>query len=210
MRIEKSESGVVLGYDNESYPVALIMMKPKLSDLAREFLLMGLVSFGAGMYSLIYQRVVIQRSWMGEEEFREGVIFSELAPGPFTLHLCMYIGYHLRGLSGLLTATSAFSLPSIVLVVLIAFLRRRFLGEIPGMEMFIVGVWAAILAMMLSTILSLGRHVFRDPLLLFLAAGAFALSYFLDIGFIFLILGGGSIYLAVMSWRGAKTLRGDP
>lgn len=180
------------------------MGKPRLRELAKEFFLMGLISFGAGMFSLIYQRIVRQRRWIDEKEFREGVTFSELAPGPFTLHVCMYIGYHLHGLRGLLTATLAFSLPSIVLVVLIASLHRMILQEIPGVEMFIVGVWAAIFGMMLSTILTMGREVFRDPVLLVLAIGSFMASYFLKVSFIVVILVGGLSYLAVMSWRGAE------
>jgi chromate transporter len=187
-----------------------LVTKPKLPVLAREFLLMGLVSFGAGMYSLIYQRVVVQRGWMSESEFREGVTFSEIAPGPFTLHLCMYIGYHLAGLSGLLVATSAFSLPSIAFIVAIASLRGVFLEKIPGFEAFIVGVWAAIFALMASTIFSLSRQIFRDPVLLLLSAATFATSALFDVGFIVPILCGGLIYLALMGWRNVKTKHEGP
>ena len=174
------------------------MNRPTLLELAREFFLMGLVSFGAGMFSLIHQRIVQQKKWIGQTEFREGITFSELAPGPFTLHVCMYIGYHLHGFRGLLVTTLFFALPSVILIVLIALLHRMFLEQVPGMNMFIMGVWAAIFAMMLSTILTVGRQVFRSPILILLAVATFSAIYFLELSFFLLIVAAGLLYAVLM------------
>lgn len=174
----------------------------RLTKLACDFFLMGLVTFGAGMFALIYQRIVHQKQWMSEEDFRAGITYAELAPGPFTLHVVMYIGYHLRGLAGLLLATLAFSLPSIILVVMIALAHRFFLQYVPGLEGFILGVWAAIFAMMLSTILTVGKEIFRSAPLSLVMIGAFAATYFLNVSFFVLIVACGLIV-----WSGSQVKR---
>jgi len=186
------------------------IQKTSLIQIAKDFLLMGLVSFGPGMFAIIYQRLVVEKEWLSEEEFKDGVTFSELAPGPFTLHVVMYIGYHLRKFPGLLVATLAFSLPSILLVLLIASLHHFFLNQIPGMGAFIIGVWAAILASMISTILRIGKEVFRSPILISLAVASLAGVLFFEMNFILLILMGGALYWAYGQARNVRNWqRGD-
>lgn len=184
------------------------MTKPPLRKLIRDFFLMGLISFGPGMFSIIYQRMVREREWMTEEQFRDGVTFSELAPGPFTLHVVMYVGYHLQGITGLLLATFFFSLPSIILVLLIAMLHQFFLTKMPGMAFFITGIWAAIFAAMISTILRIGKEVFQNPILITLSIAAFLAFLFFKVSFFLLIVFCGGIYLAlgqikiIREWQG--------
>ena len=110
----------------------------------------------------------------------------------------MYIGYHLHGLKGLIVTTLFFALPSVILIVLIALLHHMFLEQVPGMNMFIMGVWAAIFAMMLSTILTVGRQVFRSPILILLAVATFSAIYFLELSFFVLIVAAGFIYAVLM------------
>ena len=172
--------------------------KPTLGKICREFFLMGLVSFGGGMFSLIFERVVHQKNWMSEKEFRECVTISEIAPGPFTLHVVMYVGYHLQGFWGLFLTTLFFSLPSILIVSAMALFQRFFMKGIPGIEAFILGIWAAIFGLMGSTILSIGKKVFRDIVLLFICILAMALYFFLKLNF-FMIIGLGGLLL--MGWE---------
>ncbi len=180
------------------------MPSPTLFQLAGNFLVMGLVSFGPGMFSLIYQRVVQEKQWMSKQEFEDGLTFSELAPGPFTLHVVMYVGYHLRGLKGLLITTIFFSLPSIILVLLIAWLNQFVLQKLPSFPAFVSGIWAAIFAAMLSTLLRIGKDVLRKPLLMALGAAAFGSIYFFKLSFFVLILASGVFYVGLLYLKNTK------
>lgn len=168
---------------------------------------MGMVSFGGGMFSLIFERVVHQRKWMTEEEFRECVTCSELAPGPFTLHVVMYVGYHLHGLKGLVATTLCFSLPSILIVTFIALFQRFFLKGIPGIESFILGIWAAIFGLLSSTIYSLGKRTFRSAILRLICVGAILAYLVLELNFFVIIFSGGLIYMLILNYL---ALRAQP
>lgn len=160
--------------------------------------MLGLISFGPGMVALIHQRIVEQKKWMTEQEFREAVTFSELAPGPFTLHVAMYLGYHLHGMAGLIVSFVSFMIPSLIAVGVIALSFQQYITKIPGLPNFLVGVLAAILASMCSTVLRLGEKLFRVPALIVLMCISFVLIYVLKLSFILVILFSGLFYLVIM------------
>lgn len=166
--------------------------------LVRNFFMLGLISFGPGMVALVHQRVVSEKKWMTEQEFRESVTFGELAPGPFTLHVVMYVGYHLAGLWGMILCVTSFILPSLIAVVIIAKSLEGYIMKIPGLENFLVGVLAAILASMVSTIIKLGEKLLRVPALVVLTIVSFIIVYAFQFSFILTILIAGLMYLITM------------
>jgi chromate transport protein ChrA len=87
----------------------------------------------------------------------------------------------------------------------IAFFNRFFLRDIPGMAGFISGVWAAIFAFMGSTVFSLTKKTLRDPFLIAISAVSIGLILVFKLNFLFIILLGGSTFVAVHFFRTLPT-----
>ncbi len=99
----------------------------KLIDIFLLFLKIGITGFGGGMaiVALTERFVVEEKKWVTAEEFLHGLAFGQIL-GPFSLNICTFVGYRLRGVPGGLLSTIGFMLPSFVLVSLLAWLYLRF------------------------------------------------------------------------------------
>src|SRR3954463_680155 len=97
--------------------------KPRYSlrQLVFYFLKLGATGFGGpvALVNYMHRDLVEQRKWISEEDYKEGLALSQLAPGPLAAQLGIYIGFvHYRVLGATL-AGLAFVLPSFIMVVLI-------------------------------------------------------------------------------------------
>lgn len=183
--------------------------KPTILNLFKSFFVLGTISFGAGMFAVIHQLVVEDNHWLTEEEFRDVVMYSELAPGPFTVHVVMYIGYHLHGWLGLLTCTLAFCLPSVLIILVVVSFFSDWIKAIPGKKYFMMGVWASILASMVSTVIRIGQIVFK-PFLILLILLNLALVIFYKMDFAVLVVFTGLIYVGVVRVAGSSNNGNGP
>ena len=104
------------------------------------FFKIGLFSFGGGyvMLPLIYQHVELH-NLIPLEEFADIVALSQMTPGPIAVNAATYIGFRNAGLIGAIFATIGVISPSIILVLLILGLMRRF-GDNPLMKALLNGI----------------------------------------------------------------------
>ncbi|KGN90997.1 chromate transporter [Porphyromonas crevioricanis] len=89
----------------------------------------GLFGFGGGyaMLSLIQDKVVNQYHWLSAQEFVDIVAVSQMTPGPIGINSATYIGYKVTGsVWGAVVATTAVSLPSFILVLIISYYFSKF------------------------------------------------------------------------------------
>lgn len=93
-----------------------------LTETARYFLRLGTTGFGGpiALAERMHRDLVTDRRWIAEAQFKEGLAFAQLAPGPLAAQLAMYIGWRRAGLAGTLAAGIAFIAPSFVMVVIAA------------------------------------------------------------------------------------------
>src|SRR5712675_871568 len=63
--------------------------------------------------------LVEERQWITQQNYLEGLAFSQLAPGPLAAQLAMYLGFVRAGLLGATVVGVAFILPSFLMVVAI-------------------------------------------------------------------------------------------
>src|SRR5437870_5341617 len=78
-----------------------IMTPVGLWELARYFLRLGSFGFGGPIALAGYmQRDLVQRKWITEEEYAEGLAFAQMMPGPLAAQLAMWIGYIRHGVLG--------------------------------------------------------------------------------------------------------------
>ena len=96
-------------------------LPPTAGLLLREWLLIGLQSFGGGnaTFALIRQTFVERRHWIEPGEFNRLFALVQIAPGINLLALTIVIGKRLLGWRGLLLSLFGLLLPSVVLTTLL-------------------------------------------------------------------------------------------
>ncbi|NOV01020.1 chromate transporter [Paenibacillus planticolens] len=115
---------------------------------------LGVTSFGGPIAHLGYfhNEYIRRRKWMDERSYADLVALCQFLPGPASSQVGIAIGVIRAGLLGGLTAWLGFTLPSVIALVLFAFLLQGFdigsAGWIHGLKIVAVAIVAqAILGM---------------------------------------------------------------
>lgn len=108
------------------------------------FLWLGLTSFGGPVAHLGYfrQEFVTRRNWLSDQQFAELVALCQFLPGPASSQVGFAIGLGRAGYRGALAAWAAFTLPSAVLMVLVASGAAFFTGTFGTAVLFALQVVA--------------------------------------------------------------------
>ena len=139
-----------------------------LTDLSSYFIRLGTTGFGGpvALVAYMHRDLVVDKKWISEDEFKEGLALSQLAPGPLAAQLGIYLGYVHYGILGATLAGFSFILPSFIMVVLLGMAYKLY-GGLAWMQAVFYGVSAAvvgIIAMSLHklTIKCIGRFTGAD------------------------------------------------
>jgi Chromate transport protein ChrA len=112
------------------------------------------------MISLIREKVLLH-GWLSEAEFLSFIAVSESTPGPLAVNMATFIGSSQGGVLGALCATLGVVLPSFFIILLIAALIHDLL-KYAGVEAFLSGVRPCVVALILSTALTMGLSTLLD------------------------------------------------
>ena len=131
---------------------------PKLSQLFTTFFKIGMFTLGGGyaMIPLIQREIVEKRGWVAESEFYELLALAQSSPGPVAVNASVFVGYKTRGLTGSLVATLGTTLPSFLIILLIAAWLVDYRSNL-YVEAFFKGVRPAVVAMIAAPLYSLVR-----------------------------------------------------
>jgi chromate transporter len=122
---------------------------------------LGLTSFGGPIAHLGYfhNEYVRRRQWLDEQTYADLVALAQFLPGPASSQVGISIGVMRAGLLGGIAAWTGFTLPSVIALVLFAFLLKGFnlgaAGWIHGLKIVAVVVVA-------DAVLSMGRKLAPD------------------------------------------------
>lgn len=91
------------------------------------FLRLGCTSFGGPVAHLGYfhREFVTERKWFSEAEYTELLALCHFLPGPASSQVGMAIGYRQAGVLGSLIAFIGFTLPSVILMIVAAFMLQH-------------------------------------------------------------------------------------
>lgn len=97
-------------------------------SIFKTFFLLGWVSFGGPAAHIGYFRnaFVEKRKWLSDEEYAQIVALSQFLPGPGSSQVGFAVGYKKGGLLGAVSAFVGFTLPSVMLMLLLAVLSSQF------------------------------------------------------------------------------------
>ena len=86
------------------------------------FFKIGAFTFGGGyaMIPLIEEEVVNKKKWVEKQEFMDMLVISQSLPGPLALNCSTFIGYKISGVIGAVMAILGITLPSFLIITLIA------------------------------------------------------------------------------------------
>ncbi len=175
-------------------------------EALRFWLKLGFVSFGGptGQIALLHDEVVEKRRWLPEPQFLHAMSFCMLLPGPEAQQLATYIGWLLHGVRGGIAAGALFVLPSVGILLALSWLYVE-LGELSSVAGIFYGLKPAVIAIVATAVIRLGRRSLKTNLQIALAVFAWLALHFFGIPFPWLIVlaicvGGAISYLRPLEW----------
>lgn len=172
---------------------------PTFAEAVRVWLRIGLLSFGgpAGQIALMHKELVEKRKWIDEQRYLHALNFCMLLPGPEAMQLATYVGWRLHGVKGGLAAGLLFVLPGALMMLLLSMAYAAF-GKLPVAEAVLLGVKAAVLAVVVEALLKIAKRALKGNADWLLAAAAFIAIYVFSVPFPMIVLAAALIGF----WRG--------
>jgi chromate transporter len=86
------------------------------------FFKIGGFTFGGGyaMIAMVKDALVDHNKWMDEDEFWESITLAQALPGVFAINMALYTGNKIKGAAGSFAAMMGASLPSMIIIMVIA------------------------------------------------------------------------------------------
>ncbi len=128
-------------------------------QLFLSYLQIGLFSIGGGHAAIpvVQSKIVDQLGWLTMQEFTDVVTIAEITPGPLAINSATFIGEKIGtayygfwgGILGGFIATFASVLPSIIFVIALALLYRRF-NKLHAVQGALLGIRPAVSGLIFS------------------------------------------------------------
>lgn len=131
----------------------------------RTFFALGWVSFGGPAAHIGYFRhtFVEKLRWLSEQEYAQFVALSQFLPGPGSSQVGFAIGYHRGGLAGAWAAFIGFTLPSVLIMLLLAGLSSHLL-DTPLFDQVIHGLKLLAIIVVADACLTMYRNFCQQRL----------------------------------------------
>jgi chromate transporter len=187
------------------------VQQASLTEFTLYFLKLGCIGFGGPIALVGYMQkdLVDERKWISQEDYLQGLAFSQLAPGPLAAQLAMYLGFVRAGFLGATIVGAAFILPSFFMVLAIGKAYVTFGGTRIISALF-YGIGAAVIAIIARSAMKLIKtSVKKDKLLwaVFLVLGLSTAITEKEI--VWLFLAGGLLVMIARTdfsaWRRQRT-----
>ena len=166
------------------------------ADLVRYFLRLGTFGFGGppALVSAMHRDLVLNRQWITEEDYREGMALAQLAPGPLAAQLAIYLGYVHYGIWGATLAGFTFVLPSFLMVLVLGWAYVLFDG-LPWMQAIFYGIGAAVIGIItIGTYKLTTKTIGKDWLGWLLFAISAVATILTESELLWLVVGSGGVY----------------
>jgi len=144
------------------------------------------------------QRDLVEgRGWISRRDFLDGVALGQTMPGPLAAQVAMWVGYLQAGAVGALGTAIPFVLPSLAIVLGVAYLYVRFQGLTVVQSLF-YGIAPAVMAIIAIAAVKLARLTnIRDLRLWFISVVIMTVTALTGAEIAFLFLAAG---LAMVIW----------
>lgn len=161
------------------------------------FFKIGAFTLGGGyaMLPLMEREVVDNKKWLVKEEILDMYAIVQSVPGIIAINSSVFIGFKKAGVKGAIFAALGVTLPSFLIILLIAHLLLSLRDNIYMQKIF-TGIRAGVTALVLVTAIRLAKSALKGYFSVLIAIAAFVLIAFLNVHPIFTIVAGGILGFA--------------
>jgi len=147
-----------------------------VTEVFRAFLVLGLTSFGGPVAHLGYFRTefVARRHWLDDAAYADLVALCQFLPGPASSQVGIAIGKLRAGYPGAIAAFLAFTLPSVLLLLAVAYGATALTGPLAAGALH--GLKLAALAVVAQAVWAMARSLTPDWFRRVVALGAAILA----------------------------------
>ncbi len=127
------------------------------------FARIGGFTFGGGyaMLPMLQKEVVENKKWATSDELMDYFAIGQCTPGIIAVNTATFVGYKIKGVPGGIIATLGVVSPSVVIITIIAAFLQNF-QDIVYVQYAFGGIRAAVVALILSAVLKLGKKSVID------------------------------------------------
>src|SRR5438045_8698820 len=140
----------------------------------------------------MHRIVVDEKKWISESRFLYLLSYCMLLPGPEAHQLAIYIGWLMHRWPGAIMAGGLFVLPGIVSSMPLSVSYAAY-GSVPVVTALLLGLKAAVLAIVLQAVQRVGSRALKSHPMLVLAALAFIGIFFFRVPFPLIVVAAGII-----------------
>jgi len=188
-------------------PTELSARGQLLREVTALFLKLGFTAFGgpAAHIGMFRQEFVQRRKWLTDEHFLDLLGATNLIPGPNSTEMAIHLGFLRAGWAGLIAGGAAFTLPAVLIVLVLAWLYVKY-GSTPQAGWLLYGVKPVVIAIIVQALWELGRKAVKNALTLAVGVGSVAL-YFSGVNEVLLLFAGGLVVMLIQNWSRLRQLR---
>jgi len=163
-------------------------------DAARFWVKLGFINFGGptGQIAIMHEEIVERRRWITNGRFLHALNYCMLLPGPEAQQLAIYVGWLLHKVKGGLVAGIAFVLPSFFVMLFLSWLYVVH-GDVTWVSATLSGLAAAVIGIVASATIRIGKKALGNGLMVGIAIGAFVAIFLLHVPFPTIVLGAAAI-----------------
>lgn len=163
----------------------------RIAEVAKVFLKLGFVGFGgpAVHIAMMEEEIVGKRHWLTHEHFLDLIGATNLIPGPNSTEMAIHCGQERAGWKGLLVAGACFILPAVIITGLLAWAYQQY-GTLPKVTPFIYGIKPAIIGVVGSLMITLGKKALKTIELGFIGVACALLALY-RVNEIYVLFGAG-------------------
>ena len=127
-----------------------------------EFFKIGLFAVGGGLVTIPFLFDLSRRySWFTAKELADMIAVSESTPGPVGINMATYSGVSASGVWGGLIATSGLVLPSLIIIMLIAHIMKKY-KDSEWVNVTLSGIRPVVLALIFGANIEIAKIALRD------------------------------------------------
>ena len=127
------------------------------------FFKMGLFTFGGGyaMLPILKNEAVEKQKWISEEELLNYYSIGQCTPGIIAVNAASFIGYKLRGVAGLISATLGVISPSLIIIVIVAAILSKYMDN-QYVQWAFGGIRISVIALIINTVIDMWKKGVKD------------------------------------------------
>ncbi len=103
---------------------------------------------------IIERQVIDYNNWLTMADFTDLITISWMTPGPIAINSATFVGLQVAGFKGALIATLGTVLPSVIIVLALAYLYYKY-NNVKSIQSLLIGLHPAVSAMISSVAVSL-------------------------------------------------------